>query len=98
MSFKNYSIYNKLQKIDENNKIKTENEQPITNENIISLNEIMNATENVSKKEKEIDLMVAPKSAMLTSVPRSLLLEPNKLAKLSIYYDNVSTNITNKSI
>lgn len=98
MSFKNYSIYNKLQKIDENNKIKTENEQPITNENIISLNEIMNATENVSKKEKEIDLMDAPKSAMLTSVPRSLLLEPNKLAKLSIYYDNVSTNITNKSI
>ena len=96
MSFVN-PVYYKLQKLDkknvQNDDIETlEDTNEVEKKNIISLDEIMNEI------KVEIDYIDFPKSIYLTSGPRSLSMNPNELAKLSIDYSNASTKNDSISI
>ena len=87
MSFVNPN-FRKLEK-------KLNNSANETNDNVVSLDKIIDINNIEPKKEKiEIEVISYPNNVIITDIPRSLSLSTQALGTLSIKGDNVSYNKT----
>ena len=72
---------------DKKKEFKEEVNEEVKNENIISVDDIL----NTPKMEKvNIELIDYPKSAVITNVPRNINLSANELGVVTVKYGNFS--------